>query len=191
MGATETQGRLQAQSRSRECPFCESPAWRPGLLEGSDDRQCGRWMRMRRGALSPQVRTDVRALLSLPRLSASDGKCLRDQRPHRDRPDHTSFGRSGPRRNAHRKRPPARRLSLPSLSDCRLERLWRSPSAPLRPRGHALDDPAALPPDVHIFTRSKLPWIELPETVPAFDVYYDMEALWPAASLERRRAILG
>jgi hypothetical protein len=54
-----------------------------------------------------------------------------------------------------------------------------------------LDDPAALPPDVHIFTRSKLPWIELPETVPAFDVYYDMEALWPAASLERRRAILG
>jgi hypothetical protein len=54
-----------------------------------------------------------------------------------------------------------------------------------------LDDPAALPPDVHIFTRSKLPWIKLPETVPAFDVYYDMQALWPLTSLERRRAILG
>jgi hypothetical protein len=54
-----------------------------------------------------------------------------------------------------------------------------------------LDDPAALPPDVHIFTRSKLPWVELPETVPAFDVYYDAQALWPAASLERRRTILG
>lgn len=54
-----------------------------------------------------------------------------------------------------------------------------------------LDEPAALPPDVHIFTRSKLPWIELPEVVPAFDVYYDMQALWPAASLERRHAILG
>jgi hypothetical protein len=54
-----------------------------------------------------------------------------------------------------------------------------------------LDDPAALPPDVHIFTRSKLPWIELPEAVPAFEIYYDMQALWPAASLERRRAILG
>jgi hypothetical protein len=54
-----------------------------------------------------------------------------------------------------------------------------------------LDDPAALAPDVHIFTRSKLPWVRLPETVPAFEVYYDTKALWPAASLERRRAILG
>ena len=54
-----------------------------------------------------------------------------------------------------------------------------------------LDDPAALAPDVHIFTRSKLPWVELLEAVPAFEVYYDMHRLWPAASLERRRAILG
>jgi hypothetical protein len=54
-----------------------------------------------------------------------------------------------------------------------------------------LDDPAALPPDVHIFTRSKLPWVELPETVPAFEVYYETQALWPPASLDRRRAILG
>src|SRR5437588_521711 len=36
-----------------------------------------------------------------------------------------------------------------------------------------LDDPAALPPDVHIFTRSKLPWIALPPDVPAFSVYYE------------------
>ena len=54
-----------------------------------------------------------------------------------------------------------------------------------------LDDPAALPPDVHIFTRSKLPWVRLPEGVPAFEAYYDTKTLWPAASLERRRAILG
>ena len=54
-----------------------------------------------------------------------------------------------------------------------------------------LDDPRALPPDVHIYTRSKLPWIALPETTPAFEAYYDMRALWPAESLERRRAILG
>ena len=54
-----------------------------------------------------------------------------------------------------------------------------------------LDDPATLPPDVHIYTRSKLPWVRLPEGVPAFEVYYDMQALWPAASLARRRAILG
>jgi hypothetical protein len=54
-----------------------------------------------------------------------------------------------------------------------------------------LDGPEAMPPDVHIFTRSKLPWISLPADVPAFDVYYDMQKLWPAESLERRKAILG
>ncbi|HYZ63502.1 MAG TPA: GFA family protein [Acetobacteraceae bacterium] len=54
-----------------------------------------------------------------------------------------------------------------------------------------LDDPTALRPDMHIFTRSKLPWVVLPEGAPAVPVYYDMESLWPAASLARRRAILG
>ncbi len=54
-----------------------------------------------------------------------------------------------------------------------------------------LDDPAALPPDVHIYTRSKLPWVALPEGVPAFAAYYDSKTLWPAASLERRRRVLG
>ena len=54
-----------------------------------------------------------------------------------------------------------------------------------------LDDPAAFQPDVHIYTRSKLPWVALPAGVPVFDAYYDSKALWPAASLERRRAILG
>jgi hypothetical protein len=54
-----------------------------------------------------------------------------------------------------------------------------------------LDDPTALTPDVHIYTRSKLPWIRLPERVPAFEAYYDSQSLWPPASLERRRAILG
>ena len=53
-----------------------------------------------------------------------------------------------------------------------------------------LDDPGAAPPDVHIFTRSRLPWVGLPEDVPAFDVYYDRDKIWSAASLERRRAAL-
>jgi hypothetical protein len=56
-------------------------------------------------------------------------------------------------------------------------------------RGGTLDDPAAVTPDVHIFTRSKLEWVALPESVPAFDVYYDTKALWPAASLERLAAL--
>ena len=54
-----------------------------------------------------------------------------------------------------------------------------------------LDEPSALSPDVHIFTRSKLPWVRLPDDVPAVEVYYDMQRLWPAESLARREAILG
>jgi hypothetical protein len=56
-------------------------------------------------------------------------------------------------------------------------------------RGGTLDEPASIQPDVHIFTRSKLPWVTIPESVPAFDVYYDAKALWPAESLERLEAI--
>jgi hypothetical protein len=54
-----------------------------------------------------------------------------------------------------------------------------------------LDDPASLPPDVHIYVRSKLPWVTLPADVPAFAAYYDSKKLWPPASLERRRALFG
>jgi hypothetical protein len=58
-------------------------------------------------------------------------------------------------------------------------------------RATTLEDPNALPPDVHIFTRSKLPWVGLPQGVPAFDIYYDMATLWPPESLARRQAMLG
>jgi hypothetical protein len=54
-----------------------------------------------------------------------------------------------------------------------------------------LDEPGALPPDVHIYTRSKLPWVVLPDGVPAFEVYYDMGQLWPAESLERAGRLRG
>jgi hypothetical protein len=52
-----------------------------------------------------------------------------------------------------------------------------------------LDEPRALTPDVHIYTRSKLPWVALPEGVPAFSAYYDSSKLWPPESLARRRVI--
>jgi hypothetical protein len=54
-----------------------------------------------------------------------------------------------------------------------------------------LDEPRGLVPDVHIYIRSKQPWLTLPEGVPAFEAYYDSRKLWPAASLERRKAALG
>jgi hypothetical protein len=56
-------------------------------------------------------------------------------------------------------------------------------------RGGTLDDPSQVAPDVHIFTRSKLSWVALPDSVPAFEVYYDTKAQWPRASLERLAAV--
>jgi hypothetical protein len=54
-----------------------------------------------------------------------------------------------------------------------------------------LDEPDLLPPDIHIFTSSKQPWVLLPPGVPAVPEYYDRRAHWPPASLERREALLG
>ena len=58
-------------------------------------------------------------------------------------------------------------------------------------RAGTLDEPWSVTPDAHIFTRSKVSWVGLPESAPAFEVYYDSKALWPAASLERLAAALG
>ena len=52
-----------------------------------------------------------------------------------------------------------------------------------------LDDPGALEPDAHIFTRWKVKWLKLPKTTPSFRDYYDTAKLWPKASFgtpERR-----
>jgi hypothetical protein len=58
-------------------------------------------------------------------------------------------------------------------------------------RAGTLDDPSTVAPEVHIYTRSKLDWVTLPESVPAFEAYYDSKKLWPAASLERLAAVMG
>ncbi len=54
-----------------------------------------------------------------------------------------------------------------------------------------LDDPDRCPPDIHIYTSTKQPWVVLPPGTPAVPEYYDRDRYWPAASLERRRALLG
>src|SRR5580704_5839012 len=56
-------------------------------------------------------------------------------------------------------------------------------------RAGTLDRVSAVSPDAHIFTRSKLPWVNLEGGAPAFEIYYEMETLWPAESLARRAAI--
>ena len=48
-----------------------------------------------------------------------------------------------------------------------------------------LDDPDRLPPDIHIFTSSKQPWVVLPPGVPSVPEYYDRRQYWPQASLGR------
>jgi hypothetical protein len=58
-------------------------------------------------------------------------------------------------------------------------------------RGGTLDSPSEITPDAHIFTRSKVGWVTLPDSTPAFEIYYDSKTLWPAASLERLQAVLG
>jgi hypothetical protein len=81
------------------------------------------------------------------------------------------------------------------------QRIWRCPTCQVAVyskytspkvrfvRAGTLDDPSSVEPDVHIFTRSKLPWVRLPESTPAFHVYYDTEKLWPKDSLERLAAL--
>ncbi|HJQ17951.1 MAG TPA: GFA family protein [Allosphingosinicella sp.] len=54
-----------------------------------------------------------------------------------------------------------------------------------------LDEPGALRPDVHIYTRSKLPWVQLPDAVPAFEAFYELDQLWPAESLARLNRATG
>ncbi|HVE85255.1 MAG TPA: GFA family protein [Myxococcales bacterium] len=51
--------------------------------------------------------------------------------------------------------------------------------------------PHSIQPDVHIYTRSKVPWLRLPEGARAFEVYYDVPKEWPAESLARRQAAIG
>jgi hypothetical protein len=53
-----------------------------------------------------------------------------------------------------------------------------------------LDDPDQFPPDIHIFTASKQPWVQLPAGVPAVAEYYDRKRYWPEASLARRDAMM-
>jgi hypothetical protein len=52
-----------------------------------------------------------------------------------------------------------------------------------------LDAPDHLPPDIHIFTMSKQPWVVLPPGTPAVAEYYSRAEHWPAESRERARAL--
>lgn len=54
-----------------------------------------------------------------------------------------------------------------------------------------LEDPDRLPPDIHIFTASKQPWVVLPDDARVVEEYYDLAEYWPEESLARRQALRG
>jgi hypothetical protein len=53
-----------------------------------------------------------------------------------------------------------------------------------------LDEPDRLPPDIHIYTSSKQPWVILPTGTPAVPEFYQLDERWPKESLERRAALV-
>lgn len=52
-----------------------------------------------------------------------------------------------------------------------------------------LDEPEKLPPDAHIYTASKQPWVVLPDNVPCFEEYYRRSLVWSQQSLARLEAL--
>ena len=95
----------------------------------------------------------------------------------------------GSRAGAARERS-ARHLPLSHVPDRALERLRTQAQSPVRPSWNARQ-PAALKPDVHIYTRWKAKWLKLPKGTPSFRDYYKTRKLWPEASLKRLDAALG
>jgi hypothetical protein len=53
-----------------------------------------------------------------------------------------------------------------------------------------LRDPDRLPPDIHIYTASKQPWVVLPEGASAVPEYYSARQYWSQESQERRRVLM-
>ncbi len=52
-----------------------------------------------------------------------------------------------------------------------------------------LDDPAAFRPDAVIYTSEKMPWVPLPEGIPAFEQTYDFREVLPPGRVERLREL--
>ena len=53
-----------------------------------------------------------------------------------------------------------------------------------------LDDPDACPPDIHIFTSTKQPWVTLPPGAKAVAEFYDPAEVWPSDVRARWRAMM-
>lgn len=52
-----------------------------------------------------------------------------------------------------------------------------------------LDNPELMPPDIHIFTSTKMPWYVIPEGQYSVDEYYDPRTMWSKDSQERYKTL--
>lgn len=52
-----------------------------------------------------------------------------------------------------------------------------------------LDKLNLAPPEAHIFVESKVEWLQLPDDIPSFEMFYSFEETWPANSLVRLQKI--
>lgn len=53
-----------------------------------------------------------------------------------------------------------------------------------------LSDPVACPPDIHIYTSTKLPWVILDNRVPVVEEYYRRSQYWPDSSIHRYKSAI-
>jgi hypothetical protein len=54
----------------------------------------------------------------------------------------------------------------------------------------SFDDPTVFTPTAVVFAASRMPWVTLPEGVPAFDEYYDLREVYSPESLARIMALV-
>jgi hypothetical protein len=93
-------------------------------------------------------------------------------------------------------------IDTPSASG-RGQKIWRCPSCRVAVwsnyggagasvrflRVGTLDNPDTCPPDIHIYTSTKQPWVVLPVGAPVVAEFYSPKQYWPKESLERRAAL--
>jgi hypothetical protein len=145
----------------------------------------GRTLHLRGGSLQARESAAIYPLLSLPLVPAPDRLRLRGERDDRNRPN------TAPHRQPEM-------ISIPSPSGmgqtvarcptCKIA-LWSSYTIAgdkIRfVRACTLDDSDALPPQLHIFTEYKQPWMVLPPNTPSVPEFYRTADYWPAESIAR------
>ena len=132
------------------------------------------------------TRAAVRALLPLPLVPARDRRVVRAQRDDRSRPRELL---SGEPEIVDTPSNSGKGQKIARCPTCRIA-VWSNYAgagdAVRFVRVGTLDEPDRLPPDIHIFTASKQPWVVLPPGMPAVAEYYDRDA-----ATGRRRASSG